>query len=143
MLLLILLQFNYYFYTSDNCIPCKRQLPIIERLQEEGFNFEIIENSDEVEVYPTIIIEIIDYKNQKVKQIKLEGFQSYHQLSKKIKWLKRQSIRLTSDVVQDRQRLFMRRLRTLRELMLSQVRALQNIEHGNFTIEQNENKRQL
>ena len=83
---LILLQVNYYYHTADGCIPCQRQLPIIQRLQREGFDFEIIKNSDKVEVYPTIIIELIDYKNLTVKEIKLEGFQSYPKL---LKWVKR------------------------------------------------------
>lgn len=91
MLLLIFSSFllpvhiNYYFYTSDNCIPCKRQLPIVERLQREGFDFEIIENDSNIRVYPTIVIEIINYNTQKVKEIKLEGFQSYSKLLKVLK----------------------------------------------------------
>jgi len=93
MLLLIcsnLLIINYYYYTADGCISCQKQLPIIQRLQQEGFDFEIIKNSDQVKVYPTIIIELIDYKNLTVKEIRLEGFQSYPGL---LKWLKRNGLK--------------------------------------------------
>ena len=51
------------FFTSQGCPPCKKMLPVIKKLQSEGFNIEIIATSDNqrVEKYriqatPTLII---------------------------------------------------------------------------------------
>jgi len=78
-------QIDYYYFTTEGCVPCKRQLPIIEKLQAEGFNFEILDdqksiNNFKITAFPTIIIELIDYKIQKVTQIRLKGFRSYSEL---------------------------------------------------------------
>lgn len=80
-------QINYYYFTAEYCIPCKKQLLTIEKLQKEGFNFEIIDDSKSFEHYkieftPTIIVELIDYKKREVKQIKITGLQSYSDLKR-------------------------------------------------------------
>lgn len=92
MLYLILLlsqidQVNYYYFTTENCYYCELQLPIIQRLQKEGFDFEIINDPKNFNItaFPTIIIELIDYKKQKVKQIRLVGFRSYRELKRILK----------------------------------------------------------
>lgn len=80
-------QVNYYYFTADYCVPCKKQLPIIIKLKKEGFNFEIIDDPElfdhyNVNAFPTIIIELIDYKKKEVKQIRLIGLQSYSDLKR-------------------------------------------------------------
>jgi len=89
MLWLILLfstidQVDYYYFTTEGCIPCKKQTPIILKLKEEGYDFEFSKDLKKykIKVYPTIIIELVDYKNKKVKQIRLEGLHSYKTIKK-------------------------------------------------------------
>ena len=75
-------QVNYYYFTTTSCVYCRKQLPIIEKLQEEGFDFEILDDPKDFEItaYPTIVIELIDYKRKEIKRIKLVGFHSYSKL---------------------------------------------------------------
>lgn len=80
-------QVDYYYFTDNMCIPCQKQLPIILKLQDEGFNFEIIDDQKSIDnfkiyAFPTIIIEIIDFKLQEVREIRLIGFQSYDKLKR-------------------------------------------------------------
>lgn len=83
-------QINYYYFTAEYCLPCKKQLPIIIKLQEEGFDFEILDDQKSFQHYkiestPTIIIELVDYKKREVKQIRIVGLHSYDELIKLIK----------------------------------------------------------
>lgn len=80
-------QVDYYYFTSKSCIPCRKQLPIILQLQKEGFDFEIIDDSElannfKVYTFPTIIIELIDYRKKEVREIRLSGLQSYDKLKR-------------------------------------------------------------
>lgn len=77
-------QVNYYYFKTEGCKACQLQTPIVQRLIDEGFDFQIIDDDKnfEIKIFPTIIIELIDYKHQKTKQIRLTGLQSYDQLKK-------------------------------------------------------------
>jgi hypothetical protein len=77
-------QVDCYYFTSASCIPCKKQTPIILKLKEEGYDFEFSTETEKfkIKVFPTIIFELVDYKNRKVKRVRLEGLQSYQKLKK-------------------------------------------------------------
>lgn len=80
-------QVNYYYFTDPTCIPCQVQLPIIIALQEEGFDFEIINDPEliknfKVYAFPTIVIELTDYRRREVREIRLISFQSYGELKR-------------------------------------------------------------
>jgi len=71
------LEIGNHYFTAEWCVACKKQTPIIKKLQKEGYVIKIHKDiPKDIKTLPTIIIvngEII---------LKLKGIQSYQKLQR-------------------------------------------------------------
>ena len=66
---------EYYYCTNDKCIACQEQLPVVEEMNEDGYDFKIIKKDYHrygVTTVPAFVV-VVKTDNVTVVTVKLEN----------------------------------------------------------------------